>query len=150
MIVECHVSQLEEKCRERGYSMEEVMPCVVLHNANGGISVDVDHPSYPRRSRIPQPGTALKKLLAAWPIEITDDPHCECLSRAAEMDTNERETPGWCKDNIDTIVGWLREQASQRGLPFVDSAGKFLVNRAIAKSYREAAIAKRSSLPNSQ
>jgi hypothetical protein len=145
--VKCERWHLEARCNERGYTIEEVMPCVVSENGND-IVVDIDHEAYPRRSRIPQPGTALKKLLAGWPLRITADPNCACQARSAEMDRNERKTPGWCKDNIVTIVGWLREQASERGLPFADSAGEFLVNRAIAKSYREAESAKRSSLSN--
>ena len=143
--IKCERWHLEARCKERGYTVAEVMPCVVSETGDD-LVVDVDHPAYPRLSRIPQPGTALKKLLASWPLRITADPNCACRARSSEMDRNERKTPGWCNDNIDTIVGWLREQASKRGLPFVDSAGKFLVTRAIAKSYREAESAKRSSL----
>lgn len=75
------------------------------------------------------PGTELKKLLAK--IGIVATPTCRCNSRAAVMDENERKTPGWCEENIDTIVGWLREEAANRGLPFLDAAGRVLVRRAI-------------------
>jgi hypothetical protein len=37
----------------------------------------------------------------------------------------------WCEANVDTIVGWLRQQAEARGLPFLDVAGRLLVKRAI-------------------
>jgi hypothetical protein len=37
----------------------------------------------------------------------------------------------WCKDNLGTIVGWLREEAAKRKLPFIDTAGRLLVKRAI-------------------
>jgi hypothetical protein len=37
----------------------------------------------------------------------------------------------WCEANLDEIVGWLREEAAKRGLPFVDMAGRMLVKRAI-------------------
>jgi hypothetical protein len=37
----------------------------------------------------------------------------------------------WCEQNLDEIVGWLREEATKRGLPFVDVAGRMLVKRAI-------------------
>jgi len=47
------------------------------------------------------------------------------------MDRREYYAPGWCEANIDTIVGWLREQADARGLPFLDAAGRFLIRRAI-------------------
>jgi hypothetical protein len=43
----------------------------------------------------------------------------------------DRQGVEWCGDNIDTIVGWLREQAQARGLPFLDAAGRMLVRRAI-------------------
>ena len=40
----------------------------------------------------------------------------------------------WCLDNIDTVVGWLEEEAKRRGLPFVKMVGKVMVNRAVKKS----------------
>jgi hypothetical protein len=43
----------------------------------------------------------------------------------------DRQGVQWCEANIDTIVGWLREQAAARGLPFLDMAGRLLVRRAI-------------------
>jgi hypothetical protein len=42
----------------------------------------------------------------------------------------------WCESNVDTIVGWLREEAEKRKLPFVDLAGRLLVKRAIANARR--------------
>ena len=45
----------------------------------------------------------------------------------------------WCESNIDTIVGWLREEAEARGLPFLDIAGRLLVRRAIRNARRAAA-----------
>lgn len=81
------------------------------------------------------PGTELKKLLAGWPLYITASPDCPCNARAAEMDRHGVE---WCETNIDTIVEWLREQATARGLPFLDVAGRLLVRRAIANARRNA------------
>jgi len=81
------------------------------------------------------PGTELKKLLAL--IGITSAPDCACNAHAAEMDRMGGE---WCADNLDTIVGWLREQATARGLPFLDAAGKMLVKRAIRNAARAAAL----------
>ena len=52
------------------------------------------------------------------------------------MDRREQEEPGWCAENLDTIVGWLREQATERGLPFIDAAGRMLVKRAIRNAAR--------------
>ena len=79
------------------------------------------------------PGTELKKLLAR--VGITASPDCSCNARAAEMD---RQGVEWCEANVDTIVGWLREQAEARGLPFLDLAGRLLVRRAIANARRNA------------
>jgi hypothetical protein len=44
----------------------------------------------------------------------------------------------WCEANLDTIVGWLREEAEKRGLPFLDVAGRLLVRRAIRNARRAA------------
>jgi len=81
------------------------------------------------------PGTELKKLLAGWPFRISITPNCSCTARAAEMD---RRGLGWCEGNIETIVGWLREEAAKRGLPFLDAAGRLLVRRAITNARRAA------------
>ena len=75
------------------------------------------------------PGTELKKLLKR--IGIISSPTCSCNRRAAEMDARGVE---WCEQNIEVIVGWLREEAGKRGLPFVDMAGTALVKLAIRKA----------------
>jgi hypothetical protein len=116
------------------------MPCVVSQ-ADDKWTIDVEHPAYPRVSRLPEPpappthgpGTELKKLLAR--VGIVATPDCSCNARAAEMD---RQGVDWCEQNVDTIVGWLREQATARGLPFFDLAGRMLVRRAIANARRNA------------
>jgi hypothetical protein len=78
-------------------------------------------------------GTALKSLLASFGIAAS--PNCPCNVRAAEMDDRGCD---WCEENIDTIVGWLREEATKRGLPFLDAAGRLLVKRAIRNARRAA------------
>ena len=95
-------------------------------------------PSITEKNQVPAtpthgPGTELKKLLAR--VGITATPDCSCNARAAEMD---RQGVEWCEANIDTIVGWLREQAEARGLPFLDLAGRMLVRRAIQNARRNA------------
>jgi hypothetical protein len=81
------------------------------------------------------PGTELKKNLAGWPFRITASAACSCNARAREMDARGID---WCEANIDTIVGWLREEATKRGLPFVDMAGRLLVRRAIRNARKAA------------
>jgi hypothetical protein len=51
----------------------------------------------------------------------------------------DRQGSEWCESNLDTIVGWLREEAEKRGLPFLDVAGRLLVKRAIRNARRAAA-----------
>ncbi len=72
------------------------------------------------------PGTILSKMLSK--IGIKSTPNCSCRRRAMEMNN---KGPDWCAENIDTIVGWLREESEKRKLPFVDFAGKLLIQRAI-------------------
>ena len=78
------------------------------------------------------PGTELHALLGRFGLHASGD--CKCNSRAALMDAN---GCNWCEANIDEIVGWLRESAAERGLPFVDIAGRVLVRRAIANARRK-------------
>jgi hypothetical protein len=72
------------------------------------------------------PGTELKKLLAR--IGIVASPTCSCNRRAILMDLNGCD---WCESNADTIVGWLREEAEKRSLPFFGFAGRAMLRMAI-------------------
>ena len=40
----------------------------------------------------------------------------------------------WCRENIDTIVGWLREEAEKQSLPFSELAARMLVLYAIRRA----------------
>lgn len=75
------------------------------------------------------PGSILSGMIKKIGIVMTQG--CSCRRHAIEM--NEKGND-WCEQNIDTIIGWLREEASKRRLPFLDSVGKLMVNRAIKKS----------------
>ena len=79
------------------------------------------------------PGTELKKLLAGWPFRIVAKANCSCNAKARAMDAKGCE---WCEENLDTIVAWLREEATKRKLPFLDIAGRVLVRRAIKNAKR--------------
>lgn len=82
-----------------------------------------------------KPGTALKHLLQRFGIS-SDEPGCQCKSRANLMD---RQGCEWVEANVDTVVGWLREEAHKRGLPFIDAAGKILVREAVRRARKDAA-----------
>lgn len=75
------------------------------------------------------PGTLLSKMIKSMGIVMSDS--CSCRRHAIAMNTSGND---WCEQNIDTIVGWLRDEAKRRGLPFVDLIGKLMVTRAIKKS----------------
>lgn len=77
------------------------------------------------------PGTELKRLLSM--VGIKAAPNCSCNARARIMDD---QGVDWCEAHLEEIVGWLREEAGRRGLPFVDVAGRMLVRRAISKARR--------------
>ena len=84
-MISCHVAHLSFRCKSRGYTLEEVMPCVVAQDGDQW-TIDVDHPAYPRHPKpgfVPLqpvtpppspshgPGTELSKLLKRFGIEPT-------------------------------------------------------------------------------
>ena len=119
------------------------MSTLTLENKKWLFSVAAPiHPiSFPPAPPVPQPppqtledtpngpGTMLSKMLSK--IGINSTPNCSCRRRAIEMNT---KGPDWCEQNMDMIVGWLREESTKRKLPFVDFAGKILIQRAIKLS----------------
>jgi hypothetical protein len=117
---------------------DDALPPYVLGKVSKYLYLlDASHPEFPIPSHLVNVGvsapiqlggvgTQLKKLLGKFGLAAA--PGCACNARAAEMDINGIE---WCESNVDTIVGWLREQAQARGLPFLDVAGRLLIRRAI-------------------
>jgi hypothetical protein len=128
-MITCTISNLLARCKERGYTLDEVRPCIVSEDGDI-ITVDETHTAYPRRKiqvKDKGTGTELKKLLSK--IGIKASPTCSCNTRAKIMDENGID---WCAQNIETIVGWLQEEAEKRQLPFIAIGAKLLVKRAIA------------------
>lgn len=142
MIINCNISYLKERCDERGYTLEEVSPCII--SADGeNCTIDTESEFYPKHPKIGYqklssvvqnrgPGTELKKILSY--IGITATPTCSCNDRARRMDEMEAKEPGWCTKNMDTIIGWLREESEKRGLPFVEIVARGIVNLAIKRA----------------
>jgi hypothetical protein len=77
-------------------------------------------------------GTQLKFLLSKLGIKSTEN--CSCNARARAM--NERGIE-WCEQNVGEIVGWLKEEATRRNLPFLAYPTKLLVQRAIKIAKRQ-------------
>lgn len=136
-MITCTVGNLLDRCRERGYTLEEVRACVVSRDGNT-LTVDETHPAYPARQKpgTGGPGTELKKLLARW-FGIKATPDCPCNAHAAQMDE-------WGPDECDKperlaeIVKWLESQARARGLPFSRFAAQQAVKLAIRRARKTA------------
>lgn len=76
------------------------------------------------------PGSILKEDLAAWGFKEREN--CNCGQYARMMDLN---GPQWCLDQMDKILGWMKQSAHQRKLPFSRLVGKKFVKDAV-KKYR--------------
>lgn len=118
--------------------MPMVMPMMAVQEIlpNGRVKLAAEEPVVVRKpEQSPEeqdptgPGTMLTKVIAQ--LGITADEECACKKHARQMNTMGND---WCEENISLIVGWLREEATRRKMPFVDLAGKILVKRAISLS----------------
>jgi len=79
------------------------------------------------------PGTELAALLKTIGIDAKEK-GCQCKSHAKRMD---KEGPKWCRDNIETILGWLQTEAKKRKLPFIKTAAKQVVLLAIRRAEKK-------------
>jgi hypothetical protein len=75
------------------------------------------------------PGAMLTNMIKS--IGIVSSSSCSCRQHAIEM--NEKGND-WCEENMGTILNWLKDESKKRGLPFVETVAKMIVNRAISKS----------------
>ena len=149
-MISCRLAHLEARCRQRGYTLDEVRPCIVSEDGDQ-ITVDENHPAYPRTPKpgfTPQqmkaaavppphgPGTELKSLLAKFGIHAS--PTCKCNSMARKMNDMESKEPGWCLSHIEEIVDVMEETAKARKLPFLRTAGRLLVKKAVKNWQKKA------------
>lgn len=86
------------------------------------------------------PGCQLKKTLAWWGLR--DDGQCGCSDFAAQMD---RWGPDESRLRIEEIVEHLREAAAKKGMPFMATAARWMVGRAIDAAEQELAHATQAS-----
>ena len=149
-LITCASWNLSIRCEQRGFSLDEVMPCVVAQDGDEW-TIDTESEFYPRASRLPEPppplppagpGTELSKLLKRFGIEPT--PTCACPAKAAEMDAwgcDECAKP----ERIEEVVAVMREEAKARSLPFLDLPARLLVRRAISNARKELARAEKAA-----
>ena len=133
-MITCHRKHLAARCRERGYTLDEVRPCIFSEDGDR-ITVDETHPAYPREPKPGMaqsgPGTELKALLAT--IGIHSSPTCKCNKMAKQMDEWGQES----LNHIEEIVDVMEETAKKRKLPFLRTAGRTLVRIACWKAKRK-------------
>jgi hypothetical protein len=94
------------------------------HKRAGGENKPIPAVAPPTRGA----GTELKRILSKIGIRQGG---CSCNRRARQMDAYGIE---WCEENMPTILGWLREEATRRKLPFVEVAARLVVNAAIRRA----------------
>lgn len=147
-------SKFEARCRQRGYTLDEVRPCIVSEDGDQ-ITVDVDHPAYPREPKpgftppMPAPpasqdgpGTELKSLLRDW-LGIESTPTCSCNAMARRMNA---EGVAWClsESGMAEILGVMRAEHGKRWdagktrLPWTDLGARTLVKLACRRAEAKA------------
>jgi len=113
----------EARCVDRGYTLDEVRPCIVGEDGDT-ITVDEKHPAYPRAK---QAGKELKAILKDW-FGIEATANCSCNFMARKMDSL---GPSWCRsaDGMAEILGVMRTEHANRKtiLPWSDIAARQLV-----------------------
>lgn len=125
---------------QRGYSLDEVRPCLTKHLGGGWFDVDTGHDAYPAAAKAgytpppsvrsaasamlaelgvtdevlqrPGPGSELHALLRDW-LGIESTPNCSCRSMARKMDLR---GPDWCEsdEGMAEILGVMRNEHAKR------------------------------------
>ena len=141
---------------QRGYTLEEIRPCLLRNLGEGIYDVDVEHAAYPRTPKdgysppeslrsaamalavtlgeveiqkpLPSgPGTELKAILKDW-LGIEATPNCSCNAMAQKMD---ERGPEWARsdEGMAEILGVMRTEHAKRNtiLPWSDIAARQLV-----------------------
>ena len=142
---------------QRGYTLDEIRPCLTQDLGGGFFDVDVDHAAYPRVARdgytMPagardaaiamlvelgisqpdpavRPGRELKAILKDW-LGIEATPTCSCNAMSLRMDSL---GPDWCEgEGMASILEVMRDEHAKRRadgrtiLPWTDLGARQLV-----------------------
>ena len=136
------------RAKERGYSPQEIKPCVIRVLPGDRWIVDVESPHYPhpraggpiatsaphktsvsphKARQVLGVGGWAKKILSLFGIKALEA--CSCNKRALQMDA-------WgivgCAANHRQIVQWFGEEASRRRLPYFSTAGYAVLGAALS------------------
>jgi hypothetical protein len=90
-MIRCKLSHLEARCRERGYTLDQVQACIVSQDGER-ITVDETHSAYPR----PKVGlgdmvaaglsaVGITKERAQWVANAVGIKDCGCAKRQAAL-----------------------------------------------------------------
>ena len=79
------------------------------------------------------PGTELHGMLSRLGMKFSKD--CKCNAHIREMNKQGIE---WCEENVETIVGWLRDEAARRKIPFVDLIARKFIRMATKRAKKKA------------
>ena len=90
-------------------------------------------PSQPIQRDLTRPGTVMARFFKK--MGISEKSGCACKSHAAKMD---RWGAAACRENLDVIAGWMKDEAKARKLPYSEFVTKRLILWAIKQSEREA------------
>jgi hypothetical protein len=87
-MIRCRLRHLEARCRQRGYTLDEVRPCIVTQDGDM-ITVDETHAAYPRK---PKPGLGDMVAAGLSAVGITKErvskmlgKPCGCAKRQAKL-----------------------------------------------------------------
>jgi len=135
MSVKFSLASLEETAKSRppGY-LEDVLSKGSV--VSGQLVMDRrEYDALMDKYRPSGPGRELKKLLSWLGFKAT--PGCKCNKRARHMDQMGCD---WCEQNVDQIVGWLRDEHDRQKsvIPFVALAVQQLVKLAIRRARKKA------------
>ena len=130
-MITCTISNLLIRCKERGYTLDEVRPCIVSEDGDS-ITVDETHKAYPHAR--PGPGAELKSLLKDW-LGIESTPTCLCNAMANKMNKLGIE---WSEsaDGLAEILAVMKREHGRRKsiLPWSDTAASMLVRLACRRA----------------
>lgn len=136
-MIRCSLKHLQARCRERGYSLDDVRGCIIKQDGDR-LLVDESHPAYPAKRQSSGPGSQLRGVLASL-LGIRSANGCSCDSMAARMDALGVD---WCESGagMTEILNVMREEHGRRKaagetiLPWSDFVARRLVRLACRKA----------------
>jgi hypothetical protein len=130
-VITCTISNLEARCKERGYTLDEVRPCIVSEDGES-ITVDETHLAYPCPR--PGPGAELKSLLKEW-LGIESTPTCSCNAMANKMNKLGADWSESAEGLAEILAVMKREHIKRKSIiPWSDTAASMLVRLACRRA----------------